>query len=408
MRLLRIVLASALVGLLTGLTYVALAMLMNLTSLLHNSLYSLSPVFTVFLAALGGLVTGLILRYVSTEVAGPGIDAAIYSIVVRNGFMEARTTASKFVATILTVGFGASGGLVGPMAQIGTGLGSIVSRALKLEPDERRKIALTGLGAGIASILQTPVSSALACMEILYRGPGIEGGVLIPSLIASFTSSLLVYAFTGYWFSHLSIQASLSLVSSPRMILASIAIGVVAGLLAKAIAKLYFSLERAFSQMPIPMELKPSLGCALAALIALAYPSVYGTGWNLFWLSLSPHPLQLTITLMTMKIFATIFTLSSGGSGGIFAPTIAVGALLGSSMMHIVGLNSYTPLLSILGVASMLSALCRVPLAAIVLVIELCGGVPALVPAVLTSLIAYLVAGPRATIYKSQLEPPSQ
>jgi len=408
MRVLRMVVASTVVGLFTGLTYVALTTSMNIVSKFHSLLYRVSPPLVIVSALTGGLLTGLMLKYISLEIAGPGIDAAIMSIVRRNGFVDPSTTMSKFVATVLTVGFGASGGLVGPMAQMGTGLGSIVSRLLKLRPEEQRKIALTGLGAGIAAVLQTPVSSALACMEILYRGPGLEGGVLIPSLIASFTSSLLTYFIIGYWFASLSISISMNTVLNLRLELASIVIGVIAGLLAKVMARLYFAVEEGFNRLIVPLELKPAIGCVLAALITIAYPSVYGTGWNLFWMSQHIDSVPTLTTLTIMKMLATIFTLGSGGSGGIFAPTIAIGALIGSLVAHALGLYSYVQLLTLLGVASMLSALCRIPLAAIVLVVELCGGIPSLIPAIVTSLIAYLLAGPRATIYKSQLEPTSQ
>ncbi|NPA97185.1 MAG: chloride channel protein [Crenarchaeota archaeon] len=402
-RLVAISLAGIAVGVVTGLAYAALAEAMRIARDIHSLAYSLAPWLTVPLAVLGGVVTGFILKYVSPDVAGPGIDAAINAIVRRWGLMKLRTTVAKFVATVATVGLGASGGLVGPMAQIGTGIGSRISTLLKMDRLSRKRVALVGLGAGIASVLQAPVSGALACMEILYRGPGLEAGVLVPSLFATFASALTTYLLLGGWYSHLEIHVPRALLLNPRFLACSLIVGVAGGLLSMAFSRTYFSLENLFQRMRIPIVVKPAIGCCIAATIALAFPSVYGTGWDLVWISISSASASLLATLLVAKMFATIFTLSSGGSGGIFAPTIAIGALLGSIVDNVFGLHR-PDLMALIGIASMLSGLCRVPLAAVVLVAEVAGGVYTLPPAIIASLVSYLVAGPKATIYKSQLE----
>ena len=398
-------LVSAIVGALTGLVYVALVNAMNIASGVHGIVASLSAMLTVPLSLCGGLVTGFILKHVSSEVAGPGIDAAISAIVRRWGWIDIKTTISKFVATVSTVGMGASGGLVGPMAQIGAGIGSFVSTVLGLNQGVRKKIALVGLGAGIASVLQAPVSGALACMEILYRGPGLEGGVLVPSLFAAFSGSIVTYLLLGGWYSRLRVAAPHALLLDTKVLLCSLIIGVAGGILSRAFSKMYFSLEGAFQKLKLPLEVKPAIGCAIAACIALAYPQVYGTGWNLVWLAMSAPSVATLTYLLIAKMLATAFTLSSGGSGGIFAPTIAMGALVGAIVSTSMGLQRYNELMVLVGISSLLSGLCRIPLAAVVLVAEVAGGLYALPPAIVASLVSYVVAGPKATIYKSQLEP---
>ncbi len=396
---------SVVVGTITGLIYVGLFEAMSIAREVHDVVRNVNPFLTLALASLGGLITGFLLKYVSIEIAGPGIDAAINAIVKRWGFQELKTTISKFIATVATVGLGASGGLVGPMAQIGTGIGSVLSRLFRLNRDSSKKIALVGLGAGIASVLQAPVSGALACMEILYRGPGIEAGVLVPSLFATFASATVTYIIMGGWYSTLAIRSPHELLLSPRVLLCSAIIGFASGILSRTFSKLYFTIEELFSNAKsLPLEVKPLIGCLIAASIAIAYPQVYGTGWNLVWLSMSSTSISLLLTLLVFKTLATVFTLGSGGSGGVFAPTIALGALLGSMLSNAMSLNKHKELLTIVGIASMLSGLCRVPLAAVVLVAEVAGGLYALPPAIIASLLAYVTAGPKATIYKSQLE----
>ncbi len=404
--------ASALTGFLTGLaSFILVSVVVGFNESLLKVAGELSPAILIALPALGGVVSGLIARYVTGEVRGHGTDAAIRAVLFRDGFIRARTPLAKLAATISTVGSGGSGGLVGPMAHIGAGISSVLTRVLRLRRRYMRVLALSGIGAGVSGILKAPLAGALAGLEILYRGPGLERGALIPSLIASLTSYLTVSAFLGFQpLLYQAVKLSFSAACDVRTLSIAALMGVACGAASRLYSWLFYGVKARFRRLSIPSILKPVIGAAASGLIAVAAPQIFGAGYEFLpSLVLGEYAAITLFGLSMAKLVATCLTVGSGGSGGVVAPAIFIGASLGASIFKFMLINNVITGLPISlgaveGVVGLLSGVCRIPLAAIALSIEITG-CPALVaPSILTAFISYVVAGPEATIYRSQRE----
>lgn len=400
---------SAATGFLTGL---ASFILVSSVMWLNNAVLTLRSLALPAIIAtpvVGGIVSGLIAKYVTPEVRGHGTDAAIRAVLFRDGFIRGRTPLAKLAATISTVGSGGSGGLVGPMVHVGAGISSVLTRAFKLGRRYMRAMALSGMGAGVSGVLKAPLAGALAGLEILYRGPGLERGALIPSLVASVTSYLTVAMFLGFKpLLYQAVTLSFRTACDARTLSLAIAMGVLSGLLSKLYSWAFYGIKAKTRRLKIPTVLKPALGALASGIIAIYLPQASGAGYAFLpALVTGAYAATTLLALCVGKLVATCFTVGSGGSGGVVAPAIFIGASLGASVFKFLaptGALGALPISlgAIEGIVGLLSGVCRIPLAAIALSIEITG-CPALVaPSIVTAVIAYVIAGPEATIYRSQ------
>ena len=403
-----LVVVSTLTGFLTGLASLALALTVTgFNDGLLRATNRLSPALLIAAPAAGGVVSGLIAEYVAGEVRGHGTDAVIRAILLKEGFIRARAPLAKLAATVSTVGSGGSGGLVGPMVHIGAGISSALARAFGLGGRYVRVLALSGVSAGVSGVLKAPVAGALAGLEILYRGPGLERGALIPSLTASLASYLTVSALLGpHPLLYYVVEVPLTTTCSAGALLIAALIGVAGGAASRLYSQLFYGVRSGLERLKVHPALKPVVGAAASGVIAAAIPQVSGAGYGFLPpLILGEYTAVALLTLSMAKLAATCLTVGSGGSGGVVAPAILIGASLGASISKFLTptlTNLPVPVSAVEGVVALLSGACRVPLAAVALSVEVTR-CPAIIPlSILTALISYLIAGPGATIYRSQ------
>ncbi|BAB67520.1 chloride channel protein [Sulfurisphaera tokodaii] len=370
--------------------------------------YYLIPLST----AIGGLISGLIVYTFAPEAEGHGTDAAIKAYHYLQGKVRWVVIPVKIIASAITIGSGGSAGREGPTAQFSAGVGSVIADLLHLSPQDRRIAVAVGIGAGIGTIFKTPIGGAILAAEILYKRD-FEPEVLYPAIIAS----AIGYTIFGSIFGFTPVFGYYTGTYNPLRLPMYAVLGVVAGLLAIIYVKTFYGIHSFFKKLRIPNYIKPLIGGALTGLIALLAPEILATGYgwinlveyerfNAFYSPLIPV-LILIFLLPILKIVATSFSVGSGGSGGVFAPGLFIGAYIGASvglLFHYFFPNivpNIAPFV-IIGMMAFFAAAGKVPVSVIIMVTEMTSSLQLLPGAMIASALAYLVSGDY-TIYVSQL-----
>jgi CIC family chloride channel protein len=385
------------------------------------------PWLLFLLPALGGLACGL-LTQLAPEARGGGGDAMIEAFHQHRGHIRRRVIWIKALASFFTLGTGGAGGREGPTMHIGGALGSVVGRVLRVGVRERRILLVAGVAAGISAVFRTPLGAALLAVEVLYRD-GYESDALIPSVLASVVAYSVVISIFGEstLFAHASrfpfVPAHLPLYGLLAILAAALAAGFVAALRLS---------RRLFSALPGPPWVRPAvgglaLGAVCTPIIVLVGHWIGTTGQGLGilgggygavqmassgsqWLPGGWLAVQLLVLLSVVKLLAASLTIGSGGSAGDFAPSLAIGGLLGGAFGRAVQLLLDDPRIdpgafALVGMGVFYGGIAHVPLSALVLVCELAGNYDLLVPLMLSLGIAF-VALRKRSLYESQV--PSQ
>jgi len=391
----------------------------------------------VALPAAGGLVSGWLVYTFAPEAEGHGTDSAIEAYHNKRGVIRARVPLVKMIASAVTLGTGGSGGREGPIAQIGAGFGSFLATRLRLSDTDRRVLMAAGIGAGIGAIFHAPLAGSIFAIEVLYRDPDFEAEALIPAFIATTVAYCTLGLIIGVAFGY---EAFGPLFSMPEVTFNQpLQLGpfaVLAVLMAAAsffYVRTFYGTERLFARLAIPRHFKPAVGGLLTGIIGLAafhllggmarftdIPadpadglSVLSYGYGFLQKVLSGgDAATLTIAaLLTVglgKILTTSLTIGSGGSGGVFGPSMviggALGAVVGAAFAHwtpaIVGPED-TVVFAVLGMAAFFAASAKTPVSTLIMVTELTGSYELLLPAMWVCALAYLVSR-RWTIYSKQ------
>jgi len=370
--------------------------------------YWLIPVST----AVGGLISGLLIYSLAPEAEGHGTDAAIYAYHYKQGRVKPAVVPVKLLASAITIGSGGSAGSEGPTIQFSGGLGSLIAELFRLSPEDRRIALAVGMAAGLGSIFKTPLGGALLAAEVLYKRD-VEVAVIYPALVASavgYTVYSSIFGFTP-------IFGFNSVAFNPAELPLYALLGLATGLAAILYVKVFYGVHELFAKAGMPRFLKPAVGGALAGLIALIAPEVLGVGYG--WVDLAMRkgytilysplipPLILLFLLPFLKMLATAFTVASGGSGGVFAPGLFIGAYIGASLGTLFkyllpNITSSTSSFIIVGMASFFAAAGKTPLAMIVMTAELTGDLQILPAAMVAVAVSYMVSG-ESSIYRSQV-----
>ncbi len=388
--------------------------------------WSTNPLGVVALPALlvaGGLGAGVIAMRWAPEVEGHGTDQSIRAFHRGRGRIRYRTPPLKFLASVLTLGTGGSGGREGPTAQIGSGIASFLANPLRLSTQERRVATMAGVGAGIGAIFRAPFGAALLSSEILYLSD-FEPEVIMPSIIASVISYAIFITINGPG-AEFATPAGLgwSAIQLPVYVL----LGLVSGLIGIVYVTTFYRTRAFFRRLGIPPWLRPAVGVAIvgAVLVALYFVVPFeghlltvgaiGIGYGVVqWLLFQGHlpllVLLVVVALIFVKIAATALTIGSGGSAGLFGPGIVIGAAIGFSVISLVDLavpSVATPgdvtAFAIIGMMTFFGSVSRAPIAVILMVVEMTGSEALLVPAMVAIFVGYYVAG-RHHLYEEQVE----
>ncbi|QDT63677.1 chloride channel protein [Calycomorphotria hydatis] len=385
--------------------------------------HELNPWMLLAVVTAGGLVSGFLVYTFAPEAEGHGTDAAIESFHHRQGYMAWHIPIIKLLASAVTLGTGGSGGREGPIAQIGAGFGSVLATRLNLSKRDRRILLAAGIGAGVGSIFRAPLAGALFAAEILYKDSDVESDVLIPAAIAAivgytvFTQTLPEdVRFLPLFGPNLHHTTDTVLLFIPYVFLSLVLS--VTGIL---YIKVFYGTTALFKKVPVPRVFRPAIGGALTGLIGIALYfgfhersetlAVMATGYGTLQLALSNAVsvgIPLLLTVAFVKILTTSLTIGSGGSGGVFGPSMVIGGCLGGATGLLFqaawpSVVTEPEAFAIVGMAGFFSGVARAPISTIVMVHELTGDYGLLPPTMLVSLLCFLLLRGR-TIYEKQVK----
>jgi CIC family chloride channel protein len=356
------------------------------------------------LPAVGGLLSGLIVYKFAPQAKGHGNDAVIQAYH-SSVDLKSNIPFTKLLASVFTIGTGGSAGKEGPIAQIGAGVGSFVSKKLNMGVRERRIFMMAGLAAGIGAIFKAPIGAALFSSEVLYRSD-FESEGLVAGVISSIISYSVYASVTG-WDPIFSFQpvSFTNPYELPLFILLAVII-MVCGIL---YTKFFNGIKLLFDKISLPFYLKPMLGGLLVGIIGFFFPAVLGTSYGSLQSALNGElAIPFMLGLVVLKMVATSFTIQSGGSGGVFGPSLVIGGLLGGIFGYTVemvapGTISSPEAFVLVGMASFFSSVANVPVSSTILITEMSKSYGLVVPLIFASAIAYLGAQ-SWSIYKQQIE----
>jgi chloride channel protein, CIC family len=357
---------------------------------------------------LGGLIVGFLIDRIAPEAEGHGTDTAVRAFHRAEGFLRARVAPVKMVASAITIGSGGAAGREGPVALIAAGFGSLYATVMGRSEEDRRLMLLVGMASGLSAIFRSPVGTAIFAIEVLYSDMVFESGALLYTMIGAIVAYALNGLFVGYTpLFHMPAELRLA---GPLSYLWYLVLGVAAGLVGLLLPLVFYNLRDWFRHLAVPFYLKPALGGLGVGLIALALPQVLGGGYGWMQLAIDGRIAAGTLVfLLFAKILALSLSVSSGGSGGVFAPSLFIGAMLGGTFAYL--LHEPAAAFVVVGMAAVFSAAAHVPIASLMMVTEMTGGYTLLVPAALAVMVSYLVQTRIATsqrlkyrgLYESQV-----
>jgi len=358
--------------------------------------------------ALGGLVCGWIVYTFAPEAEGHGTDAMVRAFHRAKGVIRTRVPLIKAIASTLTIGTGGSAGREGPIAQIGAGFGSFLATRLRLGDWERRVLVLAGAAGGVGAIFHAPVGGALFAVEVLYASTAIEFSAVVPCVCSSVIAYSVFNAIFG---------ASVPFHAPSRLVFGGIhdlpfylVFAVLCALVGFVYVWVFYSMrDRVFRRLPLPRVLKPALGGLLVGGIALEFPQIMAGGYGWIQQAMDGElTLEIMALLVAAKIVATSLTISSGGSGGVFAPSLFIGAMLGGAYgllcnRFFPGLGPQPEAFVLVGMGGFFAGVAKVPLTALIMVSEMSGSYSLLVPLLVVSMINVAILSRRWTLYEEQV-----
>ncbi len=348
-----------------------------------HGLWLVIPVIVV-----GGLISGFLIYTFAPEAEGHGTDTAVKSFHRKGGRIRGRVTPLKIIASAITIGSGGAAGREGPTALFSAGFGSIYAKLLHRPDRDRRLLVLIGMAAGLSAIFRSPIGTAIFAVEVLYSEMEFESEALVYTMLASVIAYAVNALFVG-WEPLFQVPSTIevkSFVDYAWYIL----LGLTSGVAGTFIPTVFYKTRDMFHKIKIPSQYKPAIGALGVGIMALFLPQVLGGGYGWMQLAIDGRlALSLMLVLTVGKLAAFALTVSSGGSGGVFAPTLFVGAMLGGVLGQI--FHQPPAAFAIIGMAAVFGSAARVPIATLLMVTEMTGGYHLLVPAALAVMLGFMI-----------------
>lgn len=410
-----IIILSVIIGLIAGLGAVGVRMLIHaITSVsfpgdksLLDNIIALPWYIKIIVPVVGGLIVGPMIYKFAPEAKGHGVPEVMASLIQKGGRIRPRVALVKAVASSITIGTGGSVGREGPIIQIGASIGSTIGQILNLSTRRTKTLLGCGAAAGIAAAFNAPIAGILFSLELLLMD--FSADKLIPVALSSVISTSISRSIEGN-FAAFSVQPY-SLNSSYELFFYLI-LGLLSGFVSFLFIKtLYFSEDLFDDRLKLPPYIKPALGGVLLGLIAIFSPNILGMGYDSINLALQGKVIIVTsLVLIFVKILATSVTLGSGSSGGIFAPSLFMGAMLGSAFGGII--HNWFPEITagpgayaLVAMAGLVAGTTRAPITAIIIVFEMTSDYHIILPLVIVCVISTYISAKfsRESIYTLKL-----
>ena len=348
----------------------------------------------VIVPALAGLVIAVGIIHFFTRIRGSGVNQTKGALYIYDGYIGTDTVIGKFLLSALAIGSGQSLGPEDPSLQIGAGFASAVGRRLKLSRERLRLIAPVGAAAGLAAAFNSPITAVLFVIEeVIGRwSAGILGAIVLSAISSVvverwFLGDAPLFRIPPYHLEH------------PVELLAYAALGVIGGLASLVFVKLIAFLRPKFRQLPTASQyFQPAIAGLLIGLIGTRYPQVMGAGYD--YIDQAMHgrfPWELLGILAGLKLLATTLSFVSGTPGGLFAPTLFMGAMIGGAVGALE--QHFFPNLAIpagayalVGMGTLFAGIMRAPMTSVFMMLEVSGNYSIIVPVIISNAIAYFIS----------------
>jgi chloride channel protein, CIC family len=389
-------LLSIFIGVISGLLVVSFRMAIEwLSVLLLGSSPNPHQLRLIYIPALAGLVIAVLIRFVFPNARGSGINQTKAALYINNGYISFRTVIGKFLLSALAIGSGQSLGPEDPSLQIGAGVASLISRRFGLSKEKLRIFAPIGAAAGLAAAFNAPISAILFVIEEVI---GQRSAAVLGSIVLAAVSSVVVAR--SFWGVEPIFRIPAVTLRDSREFLAYAVLGVVGGFASLLFAKTLGYLRPALRRQPEWAQmLQPALAGVLVGGIGyFGLTQVMGAGYQAIDQAMhSQFVWQMLLLLALFKIIATTLSFSSGTPGGMFAPTLFIGAMLGAAVgsfekIHFPLLTGSIGSYALVGMGVLFAAFLRAPLTSVFMVLEVSGNYSIIIPVILANTIAYLIS----------------
>jgi CIC family chloride channel protein len=349
--------------------------------------------FRVWIPALGGLMVGPVVYFLAREAKGHGVPEVMEAVTLRSGIIRKRVVFIKCIVSAVCIGTGGSVGREGPIVQIGSAIGSSIGQVLRISADRIRTLVGCGAAAGIAATFNAPIAGSMFALEIILGDFGLA--TFSPIVISSVAATVVSRHFLGD--SPAFIVPAYELISAWELPLYVI-LGLFCALVAVAFTTALYGAEDIFDKLRMPEYLKAVLGGLILGIMGLLFPHILGVGYPAIDLSLMQKlSLWVLFLLVVFKILSTSITIGSGGSGGIFAPSLFLGAMaggfFGTAVHHIFPEVTASPgAYSIVGMGAVVSGTTHGPLSAILILFEMTGDYKIILPLMIACIVGCLAS----------------
>jgi chloride channel protein, CIC family len=349
--------------------------------------------WTPIIPMLGGLLVGPIVFHFAKEARGHGVPEVMNAVARLGGIIRPRVALAKTVASAICIGSGGSAGREGPIVQIGSALGSTTAQFFGLSSERVKILVGCGAAAGISAVFNAPIAGVLFSLEIILGDFAIS--TFSPVLISSVLASVLTRSILG---NHPAFEVPAYELVSAWEIPIYAAMGAALGGVAVLFTKTLSLFEDTFDKLRMTPIVKPALGGLLLGIIAFLYPQVLADGYETIRLTLHNNvALALLIPLIFLKILATSLTLGSGSSGGIFAPSLFIGAMTGgvfgfAAQAAFPRVTADPGAYALVGMAGLVAGTTHAPITALMIIFEMTGDYHIILPLMVTVAVSSLVA----------------
>ncbi len=385
---------AVVIGVLTGLAVVAFILV---SERLGNRLYPAgsAPWRRAFFPIAGSLGIGYLLFRFFPEARGSGIPQTKAALFARDGYISLRTVLGKFFCTSATIASGIPLGREGPSVQVGSGIGSILGRLLRLRPDQVRSLIPVGAAAAIAAAFNTPMAAVIFALEEIMGD--LNAPVMGAVVLASATAWLVLRLCLG---NHplFRVATDYQLVSSAEFAVYAV-LGVVGGIVSAAFTILLLRTRAALLRLPASTRwAQPALGGVLVGGIAWFLPQILGVGYGIVGEAINNNvAVKLMLLLVVLKLVAVAISFASGNAGGIFGPALFMGAmtggLVGTVAHHFFPLSTANPgAYALVGMGAVFAGVIRAPMTSVLMIFELTQDYAVIVPLMIANMVSLFVA----------------
>jgi chloride channel protein, CIC family len=371
-----------------------------------GALFPWAPLSTLLIPAAGGALVGPLVYFLARETKGHGVPEVMLAVAEEQGRMRFRVVFVKALASALCIGSGGSAGREGPIVQIGSALGSTLGQLAKVPVEIVRTLVAAGAAGGIAATFNAPIAGVFFSLEVILRDFSARAFSLV--VLASVTATVISRALLGQ--SPAFFVPPYELLS-PWELLFYASLGVLAALVARAFTWSLYRCEDLFDAWRFPEYLKPVIGGLCVGAVGLVFPQVFGVGYDTLEVALRGHlTLVLMGGLLLAKIAATSLTLGSGGSGGVFSPSLFMGAMLGGAIGSVFRalfptITAPSGAYALVGMGAVFAAAAQTPISSILILFEMTGDYRIILPLMtavgISSLVSHFLS--RETIYTIKL-----